>query len=103
MIDQTWLILVVSIVFWIVLFPESALEIITSLKQQLRSRLIKRTREAAAKQVEHSLRQFAADNGIDTGQVNKVVSDLHSLIQERIGDKWANQILGEAEPTKRLD
>jgi hypothetical protein len=103
MIDQTWLILVVSIFLWIILFPESALEIITRWKQQLRSRLVKRTGEMAARQIEHSLHQFAADNGIDTRQVNKVVCEHHSLIQQRIGDKWANQILGEAEPTERLD
>lgn len=86
---------------WASLFPEQALDLIGELKRQLRLRVIRRTGEEAVKEVENRLYQIASQRGIDSEIVEEVLAEHHTLIVERLGERCADEILGEADPTRR--
>jgi len=102
MISTAWVILAISILFWVFLFPEGVFGVITELKRRLRLRLIRRAGEYIRKVLERKLHQFAMEHNLEQKQVEQVLLENHDRIVHRIGEKWADQILGEADPTERF-
>ena len=92
---------VISTAGWASLFPQEALAVIAELKHQLRQRVISRTGENGAKEVERRLYEIASQQGIDRDRVEEVLAEQHALIVERLGEKVADDILGEAHPPER--
>ena len=90
---------VISAAGWASLFPQEALAIIAKLKSQLRQRVIRRTGEDDAKEVERRLHEIASHRGIDPECVKEVLTEQHAWIVERLGEKVADDILSEADPT----
>lgn len=82
---------------WASLFPEQTLDFISELKRQLRLRVIRRTGEGAAKEVENRLYQIVSQRGIDREIVDEMLVEQHTWIVERLGERYADEILGEAD------
>ena len=62
--------------------------------------VIRRTGEEAAKEVENRLYQIASQRGIDREIVDEVLAEQHALVVGRLGEKHADEILSEADPTR---
>ena len=101
MLINLLVITIITAAAWASLFPEQALDLISELKRQLRLRVIRRTGEDAAKELENRLYQIASQRGIDPEIVEEVLAEHHALIVERLGERYADEILGEADPTRR--
>ena len=94
-------IFLIGVTSWAYLFPEQALAILAEFKRQLRLRIIHRTGSEAVKQLGSNLHRFAIEEGIETDLVEEVLAENQDLIVERLGRKYADQILGEPDPTER--
>ena len=101
MLINLLVITIITAAAWASLFPEQALDIIGELKRQLRQRVIRRTGENGAKELEYRLHRYARQRGIDQEIVEEVLAEHHALIVERLGETYADEILGEAHPTRR--
>jgi hypothetical protein len=86
---------------WAYLFPEQAFTILAEFKRQIRLRIIHQTGEKAATDLRRNLHLFASQNGIEAELVEEVLAENHDLIVERLGRKYADEVLGEPEPTER--
>jgi len=100
MLINLLVITIITAAAWASLFPEQALDIIGELKRQLRQRVIRRTGENGAKELEYRLHRYARQRGIDQEIVEEVLAEHHALIVERLGETYADEILGEAHPTR---
>jgi hypothetical protein len=88
---------------WAYLFPEHAIAILAELKRQIRLRVIRQTGENAANDLRRNLHLFALQNGIEAELVEEVLAENHDLIIDRLGRKYADEILGEPDPTERYN
>ena len=85
------------------LFPQIALSVIAELKRQQRLRVIHHVGESIANELAQDLHKFAARKGIDQALVDEVLEQNHDMIAERLGSKYANELLGEPDPNERYD
>ena len=83
------------------LFPQEAISIVAELKRQLRLRVIRRTGTNGAKELADRLQRYASDSGIPSELVEEVLAEHHDKIVERLGKRYADEILGEADFTER--
>ena len=86
---------------WAYLFPEQALAILAEFKRQLRLRIIHRAGAEALKELGRNLHRFAMEEGIETDMVEEVLAENQGLVIDRLGRKYADQILGEPDPKER--
>jgi len=101
MLINSLVMIVISATAWACLFPDDTLAMLAELKRQLRLRVIRRTGENGAKELEYRLHRYARQRGIDQEIVEEVLAEHHALIVERLGETYADEILGEAHPTRR--
>ena len=97
---QLIVIFLIGVISWGYLFPEQALAILAEFKRQLRLRIIHRAGAEAVKELGRNLHRFAMEEGIETDLVGEVLSENQGLIVDRLGRKYADQILGEPDPTE---
>ena len=99
-----WIIIfLIASISWAYLFPEQALAALAELKRQIRLRIIHRAGMEATKQVAKNLRRYAFENGIECDLVEEVLAEHQDMIVERVGRKYADEVLGEPDPTERYD
>jgi hypothetical protein len=91
----------IALTSWAFVFPEQALALLAELKRQQRLRVIHRTGMEAAKDVKRNLHHYASQHGIEKELVEEVLAEHHDLIVDRLGEKYAREILGEPDPTER--
>lgn len=96
-----WVIL--SIAAWSHLFPEETLALIAELKRQLRLRLIRRAGTKRAGELAQSLHHWAKKQNIKSELVSQVLAERYDSIVDRLGNKAADQVLGEPDLTERYD
>jgi hypothetical protein len=101
MILYTLITIIIFSVAWATLFPQEAMAVIAEFKRQLRLRVIRRSGTEGAKQLALALHQFAREQGIEAEIVDEVLAEHHDRIVERVGRHYADEILGEADPTER--
>ena len=94
-------IFLIAVTTWAYLFPEQAIATLAELKRQIRLRLIRQAGENAATDLRRKLHLFASENKIEAELVDEVLAENHDLIVERLGRKYADEILGEPDPTER--
>ena len=85
------------------LFPRDTLAIVTELKCQLRHRLIQRSGKQAAQELAQSLRSRALAKGYAPELIEEILAEHYGIIVERLGEKRADEILGEPTPMERYD
>ena len=93
--------LIIGITSVALLFPQDAIALIAELKRRLRLRVIHRAGTEGIKDLSHVLHKFAASKGIEPELVEDVLAEHHDLIVERVGKHYADEILGEPDPTER--
>ena len=97
-----WIIIfLIASISWAYLFPEQALAALAELKRQIRLRIIHRAGMEATKEVVKNLRRYAFENDIETELVEEVLAENQDLIIDRLGRKYADEVLGEPDPTER--
>jgi hypothetical protein len=94
-------IFLIALASWAYLFPEQAIAALAELKRQIRLRVIRQAGENAATDLRRNLHLFASENEIEAELVEEVLAENHDLIIERLGRKYADEVLGEPEPTER--
>ena len=94
---------VMFVLTWATLFPQDALSVIAELKRQQRLRVIHHAGESIANELAQDLHKFAARKGIDRALADEVLEQNHDMIVERLGSKYANELLGEPDPNERYD
>ena len=75
--------------------------VIAELKRQIRLRLIRRSGTQAARELSKALHDYATHTGIEPELVEQVLAEHYAMIVERIGQHYADEILGEPDPTER--
>ena len=99
---MNWIaVFLIATISWAYLFPEEAIAILAELKRQIRLRVIRQAGENAAKDLRRNLHLFASENEIEAGLVEEVLAENHDLIVERLGRKYADEVLGKPDPTER--
>ena len=88
-------------VAWALTFPQEALSIVAALKRHLRMRVIRRTGTYHAKMLARALHEYATQRGIESELVDDVLVGHHDMIVERLGNRYADEVLGEPDPTER--
>ena len=86
---------------WAYIFPEQAIAILAELKRRIRLRIIRQAGENAVKDLRCNLHSFASENKIEAELVEEVLAENHDLIVERLGRKYADEVLDEPDPTER--
>jgi len=86
---------------WAYLFPEQAIAVLAELKRKIRLRIIRQAGKHAAMGLRRDLHSFATRNGIEAELVEEVLAENHGMIVERLGRKYADEVLGEPGPTER--
>ena len=101
MIVYALIFILVSAATWAILYPQDAMSVVAELRRQLRLRLIRRSGTEGAKQLSQALHEYAAQMGIEADLVDEVLAEHHDMIMERVGRHYADEILGEPDPTER--
>jgi hypothetical protein len=101
MIVYALILILVSAATLALLYPQDALAVVAELRRQLRLRLIRRSGAEGAKQLSQALHEYAAKTGIEAELVDYVLAEHHDMIVERVGRHYADEILGEPDPTER--
>ena len=94
-------IFLIAVTTWAYLFPEQAIATLAELNRQIRLRIIRQAGEKAATDLRRNLHLFASENKIKAELVEEVLAENHDLIVERLGRKYADEVLGEPDPTER--
>ena len=94
-------IFLIAVTTWAYLFPDQTMATLAELKRQIRLRIIRQAGENAAKDLRRNLHLFASENEIEAGLVEEVLAENHDLIVERLGRKYADEVLGKPDPTER--
>ena len=100
MLINSLVMIIISAAAWACLFPDDALAVLSNAKRQLRQRVVNRHGEADARTLEHRMLDYAAKRGIDPDLVEEVLAEQHDWLDERLGNKAADEILGEADPSE---
>ena len=98
MLINVLVIIVLSALTWACFFPQDALAILAGFKHRIRLRVIRRHGEAEARILERKMLDYATRRGIAPEQVKEILADNHDWISECLGNRDADQLLGEAEP-----
>ena len=97
-----WIVIfLIAATTWAYLFPEQAMATLAELKRRIRLRVIRQAGENAAKELRRDLYLYASKKGIEAKLVEEVLAENHDLIVERLGRKYADEVLGEPDPTER--
>ena len=103
MIVYALVLILASLATWALLYPREAMSLVAELRRRLRLRLIRRSGTEGAKHLSQALHEYAAKTGIEAELVDHVLAEHHDMIVERVGRHYADEILGELDPTERYD
>ena len=92
-----FIIAIISTAAWASLFPHEILEFLNGLRYQLRQHVIRRTGEDAAQNLDRNLHAIANQRDIEPEIIEEVLIEHHGWIVERFGEKYADDILGDAD------
>jgi hypothetical protein len=80
---------------WAIAHPLQARSLVAELKRQWRLYLIQRKGESAAADVVQAFRVQARNQGVQSEQIEEIISEKWPELVERLGTKATNDSLGE--------
>ena len=80
---------------WCVTYPGQVLGLIHQLKMRLRQYIVQREGQRGWSQLARNFREKTAKAGYSSELVNEILEDHRETIVEKLGNQWADEILGK--------
>ena len=95
------LVVLLLILVWPFVYPDAALALLAELQRRLRRHILQCEGNQAAQTLARRLRIWAAKHRFDADLVESVINAHKQEIIERLGSRYANEILGEPTSLER--